>query len=74
MALTRRTAWLEIVRVLESNVHLRKTQLDKPGGTTAWVCRARLGRDQPLIYIKLELVGGSRVFLRSFHLDEHSSE
>ena len=74
MALTRRTAWLEIVRVLEANAPLRKTQLDKPWGATAWVCRARLGRDQPLVYIKLELVGGSRVLLRSFHRDEHCSE
>ena len=60
--------------MLASNVPLRKIQLDKPGGTTAWVCHARLGRDQPLVYIKLELVGGSRVFLRSSHLDEHCSE
>ena len=60
--------------MLESNAPLRKTLLDKPRGATAWVCRARLGGGQPLVYIKLELVGGSRVFLRSFHLDERFSE
>lgn len=72
--LTRSSAWREIVRVFRSNAPLQKTQLHQPRGGKAWVCRTRLAPDQPLVYIKIELVGGSRVFLRSFHLDEHGNE
>ena len=62
--------WSQIVRLLESGIPLKRIPLRQPSGEIAWVCRARLAHNSPLIYIKLQILG-SRVLLRSFHTDEY---
>ena len=63
----RSTVWDVIVGVLDSSVPLEQVSLLKPPGKTAWVLKARLATDGPLIYIKLQIINGARVALRSFH-------
>ena len=69
--LDRRTVWDVIVELLESNVPLEQVSLRKPPGTKGWVFKARLTRDGPLIYVKLQIVSGVTVALRSFHRSRH---
>ena len=72
--LTRATAWSAIFQLLESGAPLKKIQLHRPPGEAAWVCRARLGDGEPLVYLKLQVLRGSSVLLRSFHLDEYDND
>ena len=69
--LDRRTVWHVIVQLLESNVPLEQINLRKPPGKKAWVFKARLTRDGPLIYVKLQIESGATVVLRSFHRSRH---
>lgn len=70
LPLAEASMWSQIVRLLESGIPLKRTPIRQPSGEIAWVCRARLAPNSPLIYIKLQILG-SRVLLRSFHTDEY---
>lgn len=71
--LTERGMWQEIVRLLDSGVRLTRLALHQPPGEKAWVFRARLAPDFPVIYVKLQMLGGT-VLVRSFHPSEPGHE
>ncbi len=60
--------WRQIERLLDEGVPLRKVSLKKLPGEKGWECITRLAAHGPRVYIKLQMRGGSRVLLRSFHL------
>ena len=72
--LTESGMWREIARLLESEIPLTAIVLDQPPGENAWVFCARLAPDLPLIYVKLQMRGGSTVLLHSFHASEHDHD
>ena len=72
--LDRRTVWDVIVTLLESNTPLEQVSLRKPPGKKGWVLKARLTGDGPRIYVKLQIVNGATVVLRSFHPSKHHHE
>ena len=65
--------WSEVLRLLEAGLPLKRIALNQPPGEHAWVLRARLSPEAPRLYIKLQIIG-SRVLLRSFHLDEYDDD
>lgn len=60
-----------IVRILESDTPLSKISLHQPPGEVAWVLQGRIVPGAPLIYVKLQVLRGSTVLLRSFHPIDH---
>lgn len=72
--LTPTSMWGEIVRLLESEIPLTEIELEQPPGERAWVFLARLASESPLLYVKLQILGGSTVVLRSFHPSEHDDD
>ena len=62
-------AWELVADKLEEGEDLSAITLDHPPGKVAYVMKFRLGRDQPLIYVKLEL-GSGYVYGRSFHYSD----
>lgn len=71
--LTERGMWEEIERLLDSGVRLTCLPLRQPPGEKAWVFRARLAPGFPVIYVKLQMLGGT-VLVRSFHPSERGHE
>lgn len=69
--LSRQGMWAEVVRLLETDVPLRRVVLRQPAGEVAWDFVAELWPGQPLVYVKLQLLS-STVRLRSFHPSEES--
>ncbi len=59
-------AWELIAKKLEAGHCVEQITLDKPPGKTAYVLVIPLVDDEPLLYVKLEIVRGS-VLGRSFH-------
>ena len=71
LPLTDVSMWRALRRFLDDGVPLEGLELRQPAGEKAWVMKARLAPDEPLIYVKLQILG-SNVRLRSFHKSETS--
>ncbi|MCY4646429.1 MAG: hypothetical protein OXE73_06100 [Gammaproteobacteria bacterium] len=71
LPLTDASMWRAVRRFLDDGVPLESLELRKPVGEKAWVMKARLAPNEPLIYVKLQILG-SNVRLRSFHKSETS--
>ena len=71
LPLTDASMWRALRRFLDDGVPLESLELRQPAGEKAWVMKARLAPGQPLIYVKLQILG-SNVHLRSFHKSEVS--
>ena len=61
--------WDVIDQALGSGVPLEAITLRQPLGERGWVLRFRLASAEPLVYVKLQIIG-SHVVLRSFHHSE----
>ena len=69
LPLTRSGMWHVIDQALDSGVPLGPVTLRQPPGERGWTFRFRLESSQPLVYVKLQIIG-SHVVLRSFHYSE----
>ena len=67
--LTRSGMWHVIDQALDSGVPLGPVTLRQPPGERGWTFKFRLASSQPLVYVKLQIIG-SHVVLRSFHYSE----
>ena len=61
--------WHIIEQALESGVPLVPVTLRQPPDERGWTFKFRLASSQPLVYVKLQIIG-SHVLLRSFHYSE----
>lgn len=59
-------AWELISEKLETGHHVEQVTLEKPPGKKGYVMQIDLGDENPLLYVKLEIVRGF-VVGRSFH-------
>ena len=69
LPLTRSGMWHVIDQALESGVPLVPVTLRQPPDERGWTLKFRLAPSQPLVYVKLQIIG-SHVLLRSFHYSE----
>ena len=69
LPLTDAGMWRALREFLDDGVPLESVELRQPAGERAWVMKARLAPDEPLIYVKLQILG-STIRLRSFHPSE----
>jgi len=60
------SAWDFIIERLEAGEHIEEVTLKKPPGRTGYVMTIDIGRDVPLLYVKLQL-GSGTIIGRSFH-------
>ena len=67
--LTRPGMWRFIDLALDSGVPLEPVTLRQPLGERGWTFGFRLASAEPLVYVKLQIIG-SHVVLRSFHYSE----
>ena len=70
LPLTRSSMWHVIDQALDSGVPLAPVTLRRPPGERGWTFTLRLASAEPLVYVKLQIIG-SHVVLRSFHHSEH---
>lgn len=63
-------AWDFIATKLEEGHPVEVIPMKKPPNSTGYVMKICLQADTPLLYVKLELVGGT-VYGRSFHLSDY---
>lgn len=70
MPLTRAGMWHVIDQALDSGIPLELVTLHRPPGEQGWTFKFRLASAQPLVYVKLQIIG-SHVLLRSFHYSEY---
>lgn len=68
--LTKSGMWHVIDEALDSGIPLEPVTLRRPAGERGWTFRFRLASTEPLVYVKLQIIG-SHVVLRSFHYSEH---
>lgn len=68
--LTKSGMWYVIDEALDSGIPLEPVTLRRPPGERGWTFRFRLASTEPLVYVKLQIIG-SHVVLRSFHYSEH---
>lgn len=61
--------WRVIDHALDSGVPLGSITLRKPPGERGWTFKFPLASAEPLVYVKLQMIG-SHVVLRSFHYSE----
>ena len=64
-------AWELIADKLEAGHDVEVVALHKPPGAKGYVMHIRLGSDEPLLYVKLQL-GRGKVIGRSFHYSDRS--
>ena len=64
------SAWELIASRLEQGEPVEVIELHTPKGAKGYVMKIHLGRDVPLLYVKLQ-IGSGRIFGRSFHYSEH---
>ena len=69
LPLTRSGMWHVIDQALDSGVRLGPVTLRQPPGERGWTFKFRLASAEPLVYVKLQIIG-SNVVLRSFHYSE----
>ena len=69
LPLTRSGMWHVIDQALESGVPLVPVTLRQPPDERGWTFKFRVAPSQPLVYVKLQIIG-SHVLLRSFHYSE----
>ncbi len=69
LPLTRSGMWHVIDQALDSGVPLGLVTLRQPPGERGWTFKFRLASAEPLVYVKLQIIG-SHVVLRSFHYSE----
>ena len=69
LPLTKSGMWQAIDQALDSGVPLESVTLRRPPDERAWVFKFRLAPAEPLVYVKLQIIG-SHVLLRSFHHSE----
>jgi len=69
LPLTRSGMWHAIDQALDSGIPLQPVTLDRPPGERAWTFKFPLTSAEPLVYVKLQIIG-SHVVLRSFHYSE----
>ena len=69
LPLTKSGMWHAIDQALESGVPLAPVTLRQPSGERGWTFKFRLASAEPLVYVKLQIIG-SHVVLRSFHYSE----
>ena len=69
LPLTKSGMWHAINHALDSGVPLGPVTLRQPPGERGWTFKFRLASSQPLVYVKLQIIG-SHVVLRSFHYSE----
>ena len=69
MLLTEREMWHHIDQALDGGIPLVPITLRQPPGERAWTFRFPLAPAEPLVYVKLQIIG-SHVILRSFHYSE----
>ncbi|MYA41188.1 MAG: hypothetical protein F4Z31_05495 [Gemmatimonadetes bacterium] len=69
LPLTRSGMWQAIDQALDSGIPLEPVTLRQPPDERAWVFKFRLASAEPLVYVKLQIIG-SHVVLRSFHHSE----
>ncbi len=68
---TQEGAWEFIADKLEAGHAVEVVELRKPPGAKDYVMNFRLGPDDPLLYVKLQL-GSGTVIGRSFHYSDRS--
>ena len=64
-------AWELIADKLEAGHDVEVVELRKPPGAKGYVMHIRLGPNEPLLYVKLQL-GSGKVIGRSFHYSNRS--
>ena len=64
-------AWELVADKLDAGHDVEVVELRKPRGAKGYVMHIRLGPDEPLLYVKLQL-GGGKVTGRSFHYSDRS--
>ena len=64
------SAWELIASRLENGEGVAVIELRKPRGKKGYVMKIDLGRNLPVLYIKLEL-GAGKIIGRSFHYSKH---
>ena len=69
MPLTRSGMWNVIEQALDSGVPLEPVTLHRPPGEQGWTFKFPMAAAEPLVYVKLQIIG-SHVVLRSFHYSE----
>ena len=70
LPLTRSGMWRVIDQALDSGVPLGPVTLRQPPGERGWTFKFPLAPAEPLVYVKLQIIG-SHVVLRSFHYSEY---
>ena len=69
LPLPRSGMWHVIDQALDSGVPLEPVAMRQPPGERGWTFKSRLASAEPLVYVKLQIIG-SHVVLRSFHYSE----
>lgn len=69
LPLTKPGMWHAIDQALEGGVPLVPVTLRQPPDERGWTFKFPLTSSQPLVYVKLQIIG-SHVLLRSFHYSE----
>ena len=64
-------AWELVADKLDAGHDVEVVELRKPRGAKGYVMHIRLGPDEPLLYVKLQL-GRGKVIGRSFHYSDRS--
>lgn len=67
--LTKSGMWHAIDQALDRGTPLQPVTLRRPRGERGWTFKFRLAAAEPLVYVKLQIIG-SHVLLRSFHHSE----
>src|SRR5947207_14558095 len=67
---TRVGAWEYIAELIDQGQPIREMELEEPKGKTGYVMEVDMGKDAPVLYVKLEL-GSGIVIGRSFHYSYH---
>ncbi|MCY3546998.1 MAG: hypothetical protein OXH49_08960 [Gemmatimonadetes bacterium] len=69
LPLTESGMWHAIDQALDSGIPLEPVTLRQPPGERGWTFKFRWAPAEPLVYVKLQIIG-SYVVLRSFHHSE----